>query len=163
MGSDGLLSRFGEPEGVYRPSRGQTFAGVLVCLGGAAGFALAAAGGGLDATNRVCAALLGAAALGLGGWLYRQRRWRLVLFSGGLVQVRPGGVDEGPWPEVREVVEPRVKGRGDRAVRVTVMTAAGRVVVDPVNYRSRDRLFVTLLAAAGRHGIPTRVEWEEVD
>lgn len=38
MTPNDLRSRFGEPEAVYRPSPGQTFAGVLVC-------GLAAAGG----------------------------------------------------------------------------------------------------------------------
>jgi hypothetical protein len=81
VGSSDLVSRFGEPEGVHRPSLGQTFAGTLVCLAGATFLpAVAVYGFGLDATNRICAVLLGFAAIGLAYWLYRQRKWRFVTF-----------------------------------------------------------------------------------
>jgi hypothetical protein len=164
MSASEPLSKFGELEEVFQPSPGQTFAGVFVSVGlSAAGFAAAAFGCGLNATNRVGGAVLGVALLGLAYWLYRQRRWRVTLFSSGLVQVRHGGVDELLWPEVREFVDTRLKGFGDRTVRVTIVTASGPVVVNPVNFRSRSRLFAALVAAAERHGIPVRVEWEETD
>ncbi len=164
MGASELVSRFGEVEGVYRPSPGQTIAGTLVSVGGAAVcFAAAAFGCGLDATIRVCGALLGLGCLGLAYWLFRQRRWRLVMFSGGLVQVRPDGVDELPWSEARELVQTRLKGAGERTVRVTVVGAGRRLVVNPVNFRSQAKLFEALVAAAERRGVPVRVEWEDAD
>jgi hypothetical protein len=161
--ADDLVSRYGEPEAVYRPSRGQTFAGVLVCSGAAVVcFAAAAFGCGFDVTNRVCGALLGAGCAGLGYWLHRQRKWRLVIFTGGLVQVRAGGVDELAWADVTEVIRTRLKQYGEPTVRVTVVGPGTRMVVSPVNLRSRKQMFETLLAAAERRGMPVRVEWEEV-
>jgi hypothetical protein len=158
------LERFGEVEAVYRPSNGQTFAGTLMCAAFAAGgFAAAVVGCGLDVTNRVCGALFGLIFLALGAWLFRLRKWRLVLFAGGVVQVRAGGVDELGWAEVREVEHTCQKGFGDPTVSVTFVRKGGgpRVVVNPVNLRARKKMFRTLLAAAGRHNVPVRVVWQE--
>lgn len=164
MSSGELFSRFGEVEKVYRPSAGQTVVGVfLATLAAVGAFAVAAFGCGFDVTNRVCAVVLGVMASAFAVWLYRQRRWRLVIFADGLVQVRAGGVDELLWSDVREVVQTRTKGFGESVVRVTVVGSAARVVVSPVNYHSRAKLFETLIAAAERRGIPVRVEWEEPD
>ena len=164
MGADELTSRFGEPEAVYRPSPGQTAAGVIVGAGATAALFVAGGfGSGLNATNRVGAVLLGLATAGLTFWLYRQRQWRLVIFRGGLVQVRPGGVDELLWAEVREVVRTRLKEFGERTTGVTFVGAHSRMVVSPVNYQAQAKLFETLLAAAERRGVPIRVDWQEVD
>jgi hypothetical protein len=164
VGRDGFFAHLGEPEAVYRPSPGQTTAGLIVAGGAAvACLAVVAFGFGLDATNRACAVLVAAGAVGLAVWLYRQRRWRLVIFAGGVVQVRPGGVDELSWADVREVVRTRLTGFGDRTDRVTVAGDATRVVVNPVNYHDRAKLFDALVAAAERRGIPVRDEWEETN
>ena len=114
-------------------------------------------------TNRVCSALLGVGALGLAAWVYRQRKWRFVIFAHGLLQVRPGGIDEVLWSQVREVVHSRLRTVGEPTRQVTVVTDDCRMVVAPVNSRSRLRLFEQLLAAAERRGIPIRVEWQEID
>ena len=164
MVSENLVSRLGESDAVYGPSSGQTFAGTLVGGGTAAVcFAIAIFGGTLDVTNRVCSALLGVGALGLAAWVYRQRKWRFVIFAHGLLQVRPGGIDEVLWSQVREVVHSRLRTVGEPTRQVTVVTDDCRMVVAPVNSRSRLRLFEQLLAAAERRGIPIRVEWQEID
>ena len=163
MEPDDLLTRFGELERVYRPSPGQTFAGVFVCLIASAVCILIALLSDLDTTNRVCAAILSLGALGGAYWLFRQRRWRIAIFSEGLVQVRPVGVDQVRWSQVREIVQTRLAGHGDRIVRITLVARHGNIVVNPVNYRSRSRLFAALVAAAEKHQIPVRIELEQVD
>ena len=158
------LERFGEVEAVYRPSNGQTFAGVLICgLFATGAFAVAAFGVGFDATNRACAVLVGAMCVGLGAWLFRLRKWRLVLFAGGVVQVRASGIDELGWAEVREVLHTCQRGFGDPTVSVTLVRKGGgpAVVVNPFNLRARKKMFRTLLAAAEHRSVPVRVVWQE--
>jgi hypothetical protein len=164
VGTNDLSSRFGEALAVYRPSRGQTFAGVFVS-GGAASvcFAIAAFATGLDATNRVCGAILGGVVAWLGVWLYWQGRWRLAVFADGVVQVRPGRVDEIRWTDVTEIVRTKQNGFGERTVRVTLITPGGHIPISPVNFRSRAEMFERLVIAAQEREIPVRVEWEEVD
>jgi hypothetical protein len=164
MNSNELTARFGDPVATYGPSPGQTFAGVLV-TGGAATlmFAIAVFGFGFDGTNRICGGLLGLGAVVLGYWIYRQRRWRLAIFSEGIVQVRSGGVDEVLWSEVKEVIHTRFRGMQDPTLRLEIVGAEKRTVVSPINIRSRARLFAKLLEVVGQRGIPVRVEWEESD
>ena len=118
---------------------------------------------GLSATNRAGAVLLGLVAAWLTWWIFRRRKWRLAIFPDGVVQVRPGGVDELRWAEVREAIRTRMKGLGDRTTAVTLVGASCRMVVCPINYRAQAKLFDRLLAAAERRGVPVRVEWVEVE
>ena len=52
---------------------------------------------------------------------------------------------------------------GERTIRVTAVGRGGRLVVNRLNSQIRSRIFRVVLEAAGRHGVPVRVEWEESD
>ena len=159
------FARLGKPDAVFGPSPGQTFAGVLLGVGLAAiGFAVAVAGDGLGAGNRVAAVVFGVAGLGLAVWVWRLRRWRLAVCPGGLVQLRAAGVEELRWADMTEVIDTRTHALGgEQTIRVTAVGPSARVVVNPINSRARRRIFRVLLEAAGRHAVPVRVEWEESD
>lgn len=157
-----LVARFGEPEAIHRPSPGQTVAGVtLGVLAAGLLFAVAIFGCNFDMTNRVCAGLLGLGAVAFTIWVSRQSRWQLALYPGGLAQFRTDGVDALAWSEVREVIQTRYRGFGEPTIRVKIVGTGVSFVVNPPNYRGRDKLFAALLAKAQEHGRPIRVEWEE--
>ena len=159
------FARLGKPDNVFGPSGGQTFAGVLLGVGlSAAGFAVAVAGDGLDWGNRIAGAVFGGVGIGLAAWVWRRRRWRLAVCPGGLVQLRAGGVEELRWADITEVIDTRMHALGgEQTIRVTAVGRSTWIVVNPINTRARRRIFRVVLEAAGRHGVPVRVEWEESD
>lgn len=159
------IDALGRPDVLFGPSPGQTTAGVVVGLVIAAlGAAVAVWADATSTFNRVGAAAASVTGLGLAVWFWRLRRWRLAICPGGLVQVRGGAVDVLQWAEITEVVETRAEGSpGGPTVRVAVSGEDRTMRINPVNLRGRQRLFTTLLAEAGRRGIPVRVEWQQSD
>jgi hypothetical protein len=159
------FAHLGKPDAVFGPSSGQTFAGVLLGVGLAAvGFAVAVLGDGFGDGNRIAAAVFGVAGVGLTIWVWRLRRWRLAICPGGLVQLRAGSVEELRWADMVEVIETRMHVLGgEQTIRVTAVGSSTRIVVNPINTRARRRIFRLVLEAAGRHGVPVRVELEESD
>ncbi|QEL18665.1 hypothetical protein [Limnoglobus roseus] len=154
-------SRFGEPEAVFTSGPGQTAAGMMVGLTLAAVcFAATLTAEGVQPTSRFLIVGLGLAGTGFAYWIFRLRKWRLSVCPGGVVQVRAWSVDEAAWSEVREVVVTRVKGTAS-PYKVTVVTAAGEIVVSPINCRRREQLFETLQDAAARRQIAVHTEWVE--
>jgi hypothetical protein len=132
-------------------------------LGGslaAACFVAAVLVDGFNLFGRLLAVGAGLAGVAFAYWVYRQQRWRLALYPGGLVQVRAWGIDEVAWSQVREVVETRVKGSAS-SYKLTVVAAAGNLVVQPINYRRPQQLFDLLLEAARARQIAVRTEWVE--
>ena len=162
-GDSDLVSRFGEPEAVFRPSRGQTVVGVVICAGGAALCFSAAIFGGeaFDLVNRICWGIFGVMCVAAMYWLFRLRCWRLVLFERGVVQITAWRVDECYWADVDEVVETRYGSSSGRILRATLRGSTGEVAISPVNYHSRNKLFARVVEAASRRGIPVRIEVDE--
>lgn len=158
---DDPFARFGKPDAVFGPSRGQTFAGVVLGAGlAAAGLATAVLSGGESILGAGVFVAVGAA---LALWVWRLRRWQLAVCPSGLVQFNADGSEELHWAEMTEVIDTRLGAGGDRTIRVTAVGRSGRIVVNPINTRARRKIFRTILEAAGRHSVPVRVEWEESD
>ncbi len=133
--------------------------GLVVAVGAfAATLGLFISGVGLG--SQILTAGLGLAGLGLAYWLYRLGKWRLLICPRGLVQVGAWGTDEVAWSEVREVLDTRVKGAKSTS-SVSVIGPAGKMVVVPYNVRGWRQVLKALLEAAGRRGIPIRIEWVE--
>ena len=132
--------------------------GTLLCLAGAIiAFLIAAFGEMFDGVNRFCAVILGLIALAFARWIWTKRGWSLEIHEHGVVQQ-----DEAiAWRDVREVVETRLKAFNEPIIRVTVVASGNRMVVNPINTRSRNRVFEVLLNAARTRNIPVRTEWEE--
>lgn len=156
-----LDSRLGEPEGMYRFARGETIIGILICIGATAGFLLIAVSSDSDFD-------LVAIAIGVFGplwgvrYLFRRRRWRLVVFSGGVVQAGLNGEEKLLWTEIDAMVKTQVKGHRKPTVMVKFM-ARNEMVINPFNYGGQSELFKALEAAARRQGIPVVVEWRSAD
>jgi hypothetical protein len=157
--SEAVWERFGEPEVVYKPAPGQTFAGVLLGLLFAS---MACAGAfvvdGANLSGRVLIATLAVPCVAFAYWWYRLGNWRLAICPRGLVQVRAWAVDKVPWSQVRELVETRVKGTGSRQ-KLTVLGPWGEMVVRPLNCRGTNQIYDVLLDAARRRQIAIRTEW----
>ncbi len=165
-----LVAKFGMPEAVFKPSTGQTMAGVIAASGlGIAALVLAITGVGLPTEsgsgtvgNCLRAVGVGAVMLLLAFVIWAVRKWRFMICPLGLIQVHTTRTESLAWAEVTEVVETRRKKFGiESTLWVTVFASASPMTVNPINLRARDKLFQALLSAAKQHGIAVRVEWKD--
>lgn len=151
---------FGVPEAEFRPTYGQTAAGLLV-YGSitAACFACAFAPSEFTAIQRFAMGSVGVTVAGLTCWVYELRKWRLWICPGGVVQRRAWAVDEIAWPEVREVVVARRPlSRHPDHVVLRRAGSGGNVVIRPINCSKRKQLFGMLLKAVADRQITVRRE-----
>lgn len=146
---------FGEPEAEFRPTFGQTAAGLLIYCSITAGcFACALLD--TDPLKRFAMGSVGVTTSVLTAWIYELRKWRLWVCPGGVVQRRAWVVDEIAWAEVREVVVERylLSRHPDRIT--LVRDAGGGVVIRPINCGEWKRLFDVLLKAVEDRQIAIR-------
>jgi len=151
-------AEWGRREARFTPSHGQTAVGVFLCVLAAIGaFCVAAFGEMFDTVNRVCAVILGGILLAMGRWIWSKRGWWLEMYEGGVIQS-----DEGiAWKDVRFAIETRYRAFNEPIISVTLLGSGNRMVVAPINTRSKKRVFEKLLEAARARNIPVKLEWEE--
>ncbi len=159
--AEALLAQVGEPEEVFQPSRGQTVAGIV------AGFLIAVTGLGFavfteDESLRariLFPSVLVVVGLALAYWIYRQRKWRVVICTKGLIQVRSWAIDKIAWADVSEVIATQFDNQ-NFPFKMTIVGSAKKIKIQPINLQSPGQLFQTLLDAARRNDIPIRIEWK---
>lgn len=158
QGLDGPWPDFGPPEFEFRPTFGQTAAGLLIHGGCATGiFACALFAPRLDAFARVIVGSCGVTSLAMAYWVYVLRRWRLWVCPDGVIQRRAWAVDAIAWSEVREaVVERGFLTRHPDNVTLVRHGAGNAVTVRPINCGRWREAVAAVLRAANDRRIPVR-------
>lgn len=149
---------FGEPEAEFRPTFGQTAAGLLIhgsCA--AALFACAALDTEGDAFKRLVIGSVGVTSSAMAYWVYALRKWRLWVCPGGVVQRTAWGSEAIAWTEVREaVVERHVLARNPDNVMLVRSGPGGNVTVQPINCGRWKEAVATVIEAVHDRGITVR-------
>lgn len=147
---------FGEPEAEFRPTFGQTAAGLLIYSSITAGcFACALLD--TDPLKRFAMGSVGVTTSVLTAWIYELRKWRLWICPGGLIQRRAWAVDEIGWSEIREVeVARHPLSRHPDHVTLVRAGPEGNVTIRPINCGKWRQLFEVLLKAVEDRQIAVR-------
>jgi hypothetical protein len=149
---------FGVPEVEFRPTFGQTAAGLLIHGSCAAGiFACAFFDPRFDAAERFVVGSCGITSLAFAYWVYALRKWRLWVCPGGVVQRRAWGVDEIAWSQVREaVVERHYFTRNPDNVMLVRDGVGGNVKIQPTNCAHWKQAVAAVLQAVNDRQITVR-------
>lgn len=156
--SDPPRPDFGEPEAEFRPTFGQTAAGLLI-YGSitAASFAYALLAPDADPLGRLAMGSVGVTNIAFTVWVYRMRKWRLWVCPGGVIQRRAWAVDEIAWSEVHEVnVARHSLSRHPDHVTLVRAGPGGDVTIRPINCGAWKQVFAVLLQAAEDRQIAVR-------
>lgn len=152
---------------IFRPSRSQTLAGLVLTLAPALGLFAWAAIGDHDTGEQLLIVCLGAGALALAFYVYRLQRWRLIVCVNGIMQVNAWGAEKLAWSDVTSVVHVRVRIlNAEDTYEVKVIGQTRAIVIRPINLgpsEYRHYMFFLVIEEARERGIPIREEYYSPD
>jgi hypothetical protein len=161
-----LQPPFGEPEAVFSPTPGKTGCGVMAAIV----LALLSLLPLLEMNQYGAWRTLGTSAvfavpsLGMAIYVWRKRKWKLMLCANGVIQFWASHTESILWTDVRAVIALRSGSSNGPLLEVVLMGTTSEVHIGGVvNYEDWRNLLETVLKAAQQRGIPTKVNIEAVD
>jgi hypothetical protein len=147
---------FGEPVAEFRPTFGQTAAGVFI-LGSCTAALFACVIYETDALKRIAMGSCGVTSLCMTYWIYGLRKWRLWVCPGGVVQRRSWETDEIAWSDIREaVVERHFLTRNPDNVMLVRAGPGRNVTIKPINCGKWKQAVAAVLQGVNDRQIPVR-------
>lgn len=152
-----LLALFGDPLEVHSPDPGKTGCGVLVSIV----LALLSMLPLIEMDKHGIWRPLGASAFlavpsfALAYYVWRKRKWKLLLCRHGVIQEWASGTEALLWSEVRVVSARRSGSASGPLVELTLLGRTSKIHIGGVvNYSDWRHLLETVLKAAQERGIP---------
>lgn len=155
-----LRSRFGKPESLYSPTPGKTGCGVVAAMVLALLSLLPLFEWEKNGHWRSLGigAIFFVPSVGMAFYVWRIRKWKLMVCENGVIQSWASGTESLLWTEVRAVIALRSDSPDGPLLEVVLMGATSEIHIGGVaSYDDWHNLLETVLENARKRGIPTRV------